>query len=73
MFVITMTIPGIFVVYTQELQDLNLEYYWLKLFFVSLYSLYVFGEAEIRFNGQGNAGFSFHMMMEIQFVYYCIS
>lgn len=32
-----------------------------------------FGEVEIRFNGQGNAGFSFHMIMEIQFVYYCIS
>lgn len=23
-----------------------------------------FGEAEIRFNGQGNAGFLFHMMMD---------
>lgn len=33
---------GTFAVHTQESQDVNLEYYWLKLFFVSLYSLYFF-------------------------------
>lgn len=33
------------------------------MFSICLYST-SFGEAEIRFNGQGNAGFLFHVLMD---------
>lgn len=33
MFVIIVTIPGIFVVYTQELQDFNVQYLFILYFF----------------------------------------